>query len=121
MEEFVTNAGDKLRVHSLEDCRGRVCPIHKPTPHHMREWPMIWRGDRQIFERLCPEHGVGHPDPDDMVSQIFIRGYADGIHGCCGCCHPTDEIEMIRFNRIMQNLSEVPREYTMVDLDPELH
>src|SRR4051812_2746218 len=65
MKEFVTNAGDKLMVHSLEDCRGPVCPIHKPTPHHMREWKMIWRGDRQIFERLC-EHGIGHPDPDDQ-------------------------------------------------------
>lgn len=85
MEEFVTNAGDKLKVHSRQDCRGPVCPIHNPTPHHMREWPMIWRGDRRIFERIC-EHGIGHPDPDDQEAKLFIQGLRDGIHGCDGCC-----------------------------------
>jgi hypothetical protein len=85
MEEFVTNAGDKLTVHSLGDCRGPVCPVHKPTPHHMREWPMIWRGDRRIFERVC-EHGIGHPDPDDQEAKLFIQGFMDGVHGCDGCC-----------------------------------
>lgn len=120
MEEFVTNAGDKLMVHSQEDCLGPVCPIHKPTAHHMRAWKMIWRGDRRIFERLCPGHGVGHPDPDDMAGQIIRKGYADAVHGCCGCCHPIDEAEMIRYNRIFQNVRDVPHDYTMVDLDPEL-
>lgn len=90
MEEFVTNAGDKLTVHSLEDCRGPVCPIHKPTPHHMRDWKMIWRGDRQIFERVC-EHGIGHPDPDDQEAKLFIQGFMDGVHGCDFCCaHPRE-------------------------------
>lgn len=121
MEQFVTNAGDKLKVHNKSDCNGPVCPIHQPTPHHMREWKLIWRGDRGIFERLCPEHGVGHPDPDDMASQIFRKGYADGVHGCCGCCHPVEMNEIIRLNRIQQNVENIAYEYTMVDLDPELH
>jgi hypothetical protein len=88
MEEFVTNAGDKLRVHNIEDCRGPVCPVHKPTPHHMRAWLMIWRGDRGIFERLCPKHGTGHPDPDDLAAKLFILGFMDDVHGCCweSCC-----------------------------------
>jgi hypothetical protein len=88
MKEFVTNAGDRLAVHSLEDCRGPVCPIHRPTPHHMRNWPMIWRGDRRIFERVC-EHGIGHPDPDYQEAKLFIQGFMDGVHGCDFCCaHP---------------------------------
>jgi hypothetical protein len=94
MEEFVTNAGDKLTVHSLEDCRGPVCPIHNPTPHHMRDWPMIWRGDRQIFERVC-EHGIGHPDPDDQEAKLFINGFMDGVHGCDTCCHRPREGDWI--------------------------
>ena len=34
--------------------------------------------DRRIMERICP-HGVGHPDPDDVLNQ-------DRVHGCDGCC-----------------------------------
>lgn len=95
MEEYVTNAGDKLKVHSKADCRGPVCPIHRPTPHHMRAWKMIWRGDRQIFERLC-EHGIGHPDPDDQEAKLFIQGFMDGVHGCDGCCARPREGNWVR-------------------------
>jgi hypothetical protein len=77
-EYFTTNTGQKLVVHAKEICEGDACVIHKPTNHHMRDWDLIWRSDRSCFERLCPEHGVGHPDPDD-------RNH-DGVHGCCGCC-----------------------------------
>jgi hypothetical protein len=47
----------------------------------MKTWPLHWRYDRGILERICP-HGVGHPDPDDKASA------SDGIHGCDGCCAP---------------------------------
>lgn len=80
METFTTNTGRKLRVHNRADCRGERCVIHKPSSHHMRDWPLIWRDDRGCFERICP-CGVGHPDPDDLNH--------DGIHGCCGCCDLT--------------------------------
>ena len=66
-------------VHLKSKCVGRKCCIHNPSDHHMRTWRMHWRGDRQIMERICPEHGCGHPDPDDICE--------DTIHGCCGCCH----------------------------------
>lgn len=94
MEEFVA-ANGTIKVHSQQDCRGPVCPIHNPTPHHMREWKMIWRGDRQIFERLC-EHGIGHPDPDDQEAKLYIQGFMDGIHGCDGCCMRPREGDWVR-------------------------
>lgn len=73
-------------VHSEQLCAHRVCVVHNPTNHHMRTWPLNWRGDRGLFERICP-HGVGHPDPDQY-------GFWDeqgttawmGVHGCDGCC-----------------------------------
>ena len=68
-----------VNVHSLEDCNGDVCPIHKLTDHHMRSFPQLWRDDRGIMERTCP-HGVGHPDPDDVLNN------EDRVHGCDGCC-----------------------------------
>jgi hypothetical protein len=34
------------------------------------------------MERIC-KHGVGHPDPDDLM---ILIGHDDGVHGCCGCC-----------------------------------
>jgi hypothetical protein len=65
-------------VHTAGWCAGRPCVIHRPTRHHMRDWPLHWRADRRLCERTCP-HGVGHPDPDEI---------GDGAHGCDGCCAP---------------------------------
>lgn len=49
----------------------------RPPKHHMGSWPMQWREEVGMFERLCA-HGVGHPDP----------GYPLRMrrHGCDGCC-----------------------------------
>jgi hypothetical protein len=43
--------------------------------------PQLWRSDRGLMERLC-EHGVGHPDPDEI--NLGLGGRA--VHGCDGCC-----------------------------------
>ena len=76
-ERYTTGTGQVLRVHSKKDCVGPHCPIHNPSDHHMKDWPTHWRDDLGILERIC-EHGVGHPDPDDV--------HADPVHGCDGCC-----------------------------------
>lgn len=57
----------------------------QPSDHPMRTWLLWWRDDSGIFERLCPAHGVGHPDPDDLAYQTSIGRGALSIHGCCGC------------------------------------
>lgn len=71
-------------------CEGEDCPIHRPSQHHMRDWPLNWRGDRHLAERICP-HGIGHPDPDHMARVKRLIGVADGIHGCDGCCRPPED------------------------------
>lgn len=73
-------------VHPVERCAGRPCVIHNPSDHHMRDWPLNWRADRGLMERLCPEHGVGHPDPDGLAYLVSIGDTSAGVHGCCGCC-----------------------------------
>lgn len=76
-------------VHSPEKCAGESCTVHNPSDHHMREWYTHFRCgpfDLGAFtERICPEHGVGHPDPDDP--------FAPEEHGCCGCCVPSRQTE----------------------------
>ncbi len=69
--------------HKEADCH-KPCPLHTPTDHHMVTWQLHYRWDRGIFERIC-EHGIGHPDPDNMA---YIRQTwgDDGTHGCDGCC-----------------------------------
>lgn len=77
-----------LRVHPASACADDPnCCIHKPSDHHMREWPMNWRADRGLMERICPD-GTGHPDPDALAHIERIGGDADseGVHGCDGCC-----------------------------------
>lgn len=75
-----------VNVHPESACAGRVCIIHNPTDHRMRSWKLIWRSDRGIFERLCPAHGVGHPDPDQGPYWRETGQEIQAIHGCCGCC-----------------------------------
>lgn len=90
MEDYTTGTGQKMRVHSIADCRGPNCVIHNPSDHPMRSFPTHWREDRYLMERICP-HGVGHPDPDDIAFQmIATSGRAEkwgySVHGCDGCC-----------------------------------
>lgn len=78
----------KLRVHEPTECRGPFCCIHSPSDHHMRNWPLNWRSDSSMMERLC-RHGVGHPDPDDLEFRRWNwpkEMFDGGIHGCDGCC-----------------------------------
>lgn len=74
-------------VHPEMMCEHRACVIHNPTDHHMRSWRLHWRGDRGIFERICPEHGTGHPDPDQFPYWEETGQTWQSVHGCCGCCH----------------------------------
>lgn len=75
-------------VHPRETCEGRNCCLHNQSNHIMREWPLHWRNDARLMERLCP-HGVGHPDPDDLAYGEMMRpgsSLARSIHGCDRCC-----------------------------------
>jgi hypothetical protein len=38
------------------------------------------------MERIC-DHGIGHPDPDDI--RVRER-WDEGVHGCDGCCHENE-------------------------------
>lgn len=81
MENWTDDFGTRLLVHDKSVCEGQICSIHNPSNHRMKHWRQLWRGDRRIMERVCPTHGVGHPDPDCIYATKD-----GGIHGCCGCC-----------------------------------
>ncbi|MBF9135194.1 hypothetical protein I0C86_40665 [Plantactinospora sp. S1510] len=78
---IATHFGDVVVTHGADDCLP-PCTIHSPSNHPMIGWPQNWRGDRKSMERVC-EHGVGHPDPDDL--QVRVRRGAR-VHTCDGCC-----------------------------------
>ncbi len=72
-------------VHLRQRCEGRECVIHNPSIHHMRSMDLLYRNDRNIFERIC-EHGVGHPDPDQFSYWKEMGTEFEAVHGCDGCC-----------------------------------
>lgn len=73
-------------VHPKDACKGRHCVIHNPSDHHMRDWPLNWRADKYLMERVCPCHGNGHPDPDDLAYHRSVGDDWKAVHGCSGCC-----------------------------------
>jgi hypothetical protein len=92
--EILTQAsGRKLFVHPRSECKGGHCPIHRPSFHPLMSAPMLWRSDRWVpfMERIC-DHGVGHPDPDDLAYKRVTmdpdryENEALDVHGCDGCC-----------------------------------
>jgi len=81
------NLPPNLITHTAEKCSGHYCCIHNESDHHMKKWPLNWRDDTGVMERICP-HGVGHPDPDDAAHNIRMGREYLTIHGCDGCCRP---------------------------------
>jgi hypothetical protein len=65
-------------------CAGQGCSRHHPSNHHMRTWPKVWRAFYGYSDRMC-SHGVGHPDPDDVV-HLQALGEVRTEHACDGCC-----------------------------------
>jgi hypothetical protein len=76
-----------ITTHDPSECApDHHCVIHDPSDHPMRSWDMVLRASG-LVERICPKHGIGHPDPDSLA--YFVREHGMdylGIHGCCGCC-----------------------------------
>jgi hypothetical protein len=92
-EDFTLPDGTVLmNVHSRKRCSLRPCIIHNPSQHSMSDFPLHWRDDRRMFERICP-HGIGHPDPDDVLFHLTLANGDDGyaVHGCDGCCRKIGE------------------------------
>lgn len=82
------NGGLLVNVHSRDLCAGRPCCLHNPSDHPLAQAPLRWRDDKGTMERLC-EHGVGHPDPDDVAYNRTVLGRDVSVHGCDGCCAAT--------------------------------
>lgn len=80
------------KAHPRSEVCDQGCVIHNRTPHHMQHWRLIWRDDRQIFERMCPDDGCCHPDPDQGPYWRATGQDWQWIHGCVihddgrGCC-----------------------------------
>lgn len=82
-----TGSAVVVAVHHPDHCHPHQCTIHNPSTHHMREWPLNWRSDTRVMERICP-HNTGHPDPDDAAHATRTGQAWRTVHGCDGCCTP---------------------------------
>ena len=83
--------GQKLiKVHASYECFQPNCCVHNPSDHHMKEWLMIFKPEYGSMQRICPDHAIFHPDPDDPFAFK---------HECpCGCCNLKSqaiEVELI--------------------------
>jgi hypothetical protein len=89
--DMVSMGGTIVETHGINFCSGEHCSIHRPSEHHMRDWPQAWSSARRMVNRVC-DHGYAHPDPDDMEFKRTTWGdkvlAAWGHHDCDGCCNP---------------------------------
>lgn len=65
--------------------RSRVPTMVKPdgttVPLPRARMDIVVREDGRV-ERVCREHGVGHP-----IGHLTAWKDWMGVHGCCGCCY----------------------------------
>jgi hypothetical protein len=88
LDMAMTATGQVVYYHKPELCEGQFCPMHNPSEHHMREWPMHARGDLVLpmIDRVCP-HDALHPDPDSLAWALRQKADFKWYHGACdGCC-----------------------------------
>ena len=82
------NGQTLIGVHDEESCaKQQGCSVHRPSDNHMKGWSQNWRDDRGMMERIC-DHGIGHPDLDDVKFHGTMKDGFDFTHGCDGCCVP---------------------------------
>jgi hypothetical protein len=88
--------------HGPAVCAGNHCTLHNPSNHHMIHWPTWWRKNINLMNRMC-EHGILHPDPDDLAHKHRSRGAAWASrcarHNCDGCCTPPTSEPMSLWRR----------------------
>ena len=94
MDRLVNPSGQTLWVHNWEECSDHACCIHSPSDHAMKDWPKVFRLDRNFMERMC-KHGVGHPDPDDL-EYWWHQGKDISVHGCDGCCGGQAQVQALQ-------------------------
>lgn len=95
MGKLKLHSGGTLKnVHEKVECFLEYCCIHNPSEHPLREAPMDWWGEFRHMVRVC-EHGISHPDPDDLQFKIARGDWVTtesicSVHlmkeNCDGCC-----------------------------------
>lgn len=103
MEISSPRPGVVVMNHAAQLCEGGSCPVHRPSDHHMRDWPMRFQSDAAIWCPACERphglvltarecsHGFAHPDPDSLA--YLTKHNPDGqwgFHLCDSCCQPAN-------------------------------
>ena len=100
-DDVILHSGAKLtNIHPEEVCSAKWgrhghCPIHSPSDHPLKDAPMDWYGGEiRHLVRVC-EHGLYHPDPDDIAFKMATLDWMtveaiSSVHlveeNCDGCC-----------------------------------
>lgn len=96
---YLSSGQTVFGFHDSDRCLGDHCPVHNPSNHELREFPLRFNFDAFVFERIIPaSEGVEEtfiPDPDDytLVSnggKLIYRNSAQ----CVNCGE-----ELISFSR----------------------
>lgn len=82
--------------HKSTHCNNATCPVHNPTDHRYRDYPLMFNFNVFIFEReITDEKGRTQtvPDPDDAKVKESVGGilYRNSIR-CLQCGHDVTSV-----------------------------
>lgn len=76
MEGTVMPDGRTLYHHESLVCEGGICPLHNPTDHEYRQYPLDWDDLWGVMVRRVPVDGgvETHIDPDEYKIRNLKKG-----------------------------------------------
>lgn len=87
MEQTTLAGGRVLNHHAKGTCRGEVCPLHNPSDHEYRDYPLDWHDEWRVMIRRT-ENDQFQIDPDDFTIRNLKPGqtYILENSGYCRKC-----------------------------------
>jgi hypothetical protein len=84
MEQTEMPDGRVLTHHNGNVCFGQYCPLHNPSDHSLREYPLDWDAKAGVMVRVLPDGGT-EIDPDEYRLHSPEKYLYRNAAKCKGC------------------------------------
>lgn len=96
MEQTEIRPGVFLTHHNASVCAGERCPLHNPSDHSLRDYPLDWDARGGVMVRVLPDGGT-EIDPDEyrLRGPKYLYRNAAKCKGCLDIVESTHRHDFV--------------------------